>query len=47
MNLAQVLDVLKEANAIIASLKEMGLKVEGTINLATILALINPPRNQP
>jgi len=41
MDLEKLLAILKEINAIISALEGMGLKVDGTINLSTILALVH------
>ena len=43
MNLTELLAILKEVNAIIAALRDMGLKVNGSIDLATILSLLPKP----
>lgn len=41
-NLADILSILKEVTLIITALKEMGLQLHGTVDLATILALLHP-----
>lgn len=39
MNLTEVLAILKEVNLLVSSLQAMGLKVEGTVSLTTLLSL--------
>ena len=42
MDLAKLLEILKEVNAILATLQSMGLKITGTLQLADIMKLIKP-----
>lgn len=42
MNLETVLAILKEVSVIVAALQAMGLKVEGTVNMADLLKLVGP-----
>ena len=42
MDLAKLLEVLKEINAILATLQAMGLKITGTLQLADLLKLVKP-----
>jgi len=40
-NMSEILAVLAEVNKVIAGLNEMGVKVTGNIDLATLLKLLN------
>lgn len=39
MDLDKLLQILKEVNAIVSALRDMGIKIDGTINLADLLKL--------
>lgn len=42
MNLSDLLAILKEINILLANLQALGLKVNGSIDLPTLLALVRP-----
>jgi hypothetical protein len=42
INLGELLAVLKEINAILSALRDMGVKIEGTIDLSTLIKLVRP-----
>lgn len=42
MNLETLLAILKEINVLLTNLQALGLKVNGTIDLSTLLSLVRP-----
>lgn len=42
MNLTELLAILKEVNILLTNLQALGLKVDGTVDLSTLLALVRP-----
>lgn len=42
MDLEKILEIVKQINGIVAGLNQMGVHVTGTIDLPTILKLLEP-----